>query len=91
MEEVEDTVNLEREMTTDSEVAETTIHWVPDVRHTRGHDTHYWRIVELYWHIKTFMGQMIQTREDTQNIVQLQLNGLHLMVREILVDLPSAH
>jgi hypothetical protein len=39
MEEVEDTVSLEREMTTDSEVAETTIHWVPDVGHTRGRDT----------------------------------------------------
>jgi hypothetical protein len=65
-------------MTTDSEVVETTIHWVPDVGHTRGRETRYWKTIELYWHIKTFMGQMLQTREDAQNMVQLQLDGLPL-------------
>jgi hypothetical protein len=34
------------------------------------------------------MGQMLQTTEDAQNTVQLQLDGLHMMVKEILSRCP---
>jgi hypothetical protein len=40
--------------------------------------------MELYWHIKTFLGQMLQTLEYAQNTIHLQLMTLHLLMREIL-------
>jgi hypothetical protein len=43
--------------------------------------------MELYWHIKNLLGQMLQTREEAHSTMQLQLNGLHLMMHEVLVRL----
>jgi hypothetical protein len=62
---------MERTMTTYLEVAEATIRWVPNVGNTRAHETKYWKTVELYWHIKTFLGEMLHTSEDAQNTIQL--------------------
>jgi hypothetical protein len=39
LDEFEDTTIFEMEMTTNSKVVETTIHWVPVVSHIRGRDT----------------------------------------------------
>jgi hypothetical protein len=57
---------------------------------TRARDTKYWKIVELYWHIKNLLGQMLQKREEAQNTMQLQLDGLHLMMCEVLAFLPQS-
>jgi hypothetical protein len=54
----------------EQEVEEATIHWVLDVGTSRERDTKYWKTVELYWHIKNLLGQMLQTREEAQNTMQ---------------------
>lgn len=75
-------------MTTGQEVVDSTIQWILDVGTTWARETRYWKTVELYWHIKNLLGQMLQIREEAQNTMQLQLDGLHLMMREVLSRLP---
>lgn len=88
VDEVELTVHRERTMTTGQEVVDSTIRWILDVGTTWARETRYWKTVELYWHIKNLLGQMLQIREEAQNTMQLQLDGLHLMMREVLSRLP---
>jgi hypothetical protein len=59
LEEAEATIHLERTMTIDQELADTTIHWNPNVETTRARETKYWNTMELYWHIKILLGQML--------------------------------
>jgi hypothetical protein len=91
LEEVEAKIQLEHTLTIDKEVDEATTSWVSYVGNTRARETKYWKTIELYWHIKTLLGQMLQMREDTQNTIQLQLDGLHLLLREALSRLPSSN
>jgi hypothetical protein len=46
--------------------------------------------VELYWHMKMLLGQMLQTREEAQSTIQLQLDEFHLLLRKILSRLPPS-
>jgi hypothetical protein len=71
VEEVEAVVQQERTMNKEHEVAVVTICWIPDVGTTRARDTKYWKTIELYWHIKNLLGQILQTREEAQNTMQL--------------------
>jgi hypothetical protein len=72
-------------------VDEAIINWVSDIGSLRGHKTKYWKMVELYWHLKVLLGQMLQNKEDTHNTIQLQLDEFHLMLQEVLDQLhPSS-
>jgi hypothetical protein len=46
--------------------------------------------MELYRHLKMLLDQMLQTREEASNTIQLQLDEFHLLLHEVLVQLPPS-
>jgi len=56
-------------MTTDLEVADTTIRWIPDVGTTHARETKYWKTMEIYWHVKILFGQTLQISKKAQNMI----------------------
>jgi hypothetical protein len=71
---MEDEIWMERSITPNWEVEETITNWFLDVVHSRGWETKNWKTVELYWHLKTLIGQILQAKEGAQDNIQLQLD-----------------
>jgi hypothetical protein len=90
LEDVEDEIHLERNIMPDWEIDEAITNWVLNVGNSRGRDTKYWKTVYLYWHLKMLLGQMLQTKEEAQDKILLQLDELHLLVKEVLARLPPS-
>jgi len=90
IEEVEADIQLERTLNPTQEVNEGIIIWVPGIGSLCRHESKYLRTMELYSHLKILLGQMLQTREEAQNTIQIQQDEFHLLLCEVLVHLPSS-
>lgn len=44
------------------DVDEVLLHWIPDTQFSRGRDTEFFRMVELYWHTKSFIALVIEEK-----------------------------
>lgn len=57
------------------DVDEVLLHWIPDTQFSRSRDTEFFRMVELYWHAKSFIALVIEEKGFQKAI----MNKLNLM------------
>jgi hypothetical protein len=77
-------VHVLRRFIPDDEVRETTSSWVPDTGTFRGWTSQYLKTMDIYWHLKTLMGQVLLDHHEARQEVLLQLDDVQLQVK--LVD-----
>jgi hypothetical protein len=65
------------------------IHWVLDPGSSRARDTKYWRTMDLYWYIKTFVGKVLQDKDADHEEILIQLAEMKKQLQEINVVLSS--
>lgn len=63
--------------------------WILDAGSSRAQDIKYWKTVDLYWHIKTIVGKMMEDMDEAHKDILLQLNEVMLQLRDINSMLPA--
>jgi hypothetical protein len=80
---VEEDIHLDRRNIHERKIDADIVDWILDLGSSRARDTKYWTMVDLYWHIKTFVGKVLQDREDDREEILTQLAEVKQQLQEI--------
>jgi hypothetical protein len=86
---VEAKVRQEQTSLHDWEVDAEICDWVPDMGASRARDREYLKTVDLYWHIKTFLGIILLDNDDEHEAMQEQMNEMQFQIQDLRTRLDA--
>jgi len=74
----EDKVAREHEYNSDLEVFIKVVAWVPNIGHTWGHQNQYLQTIDLHWHMKSIVENVVLERNDAKDDIWFILDNIQL-------------
>lgn len=76
-------MRLQHSRTPDGDMDRDMQSWVPEIGSARTQDTKYYKLIDLYRHMKTLMGHALIERNQAHNEILLQLDEIQVQLKTI--------